>query len=86
MILFQSGFVSDFNPAKQAGLLSDVENLKSKKYDTVIIGAGHNGLVAGSYLAKKGKKVAIVEKRHCVGGAAITEELVPGFKQGFSRH
>merc|ERR1712106_1289963 len=53
-----SGFVSDFNPAKQAGLLSDSRDLNNKKYDAVIVGAGHNGLVAGSYLAKRGKKVA----------------------------
>ena len=58
-------------------------DLNSKKYDVVIVGAGHNGLIAGTYLAKKGKKVAVVEKRHCIGGAAVTEELYPGFK--FSR-
>ena len=43
-----AGYVSDFNPAKQAGLLSDLGDLKTKKYDAVIVGAGHNGLVAGS--------------------------------------
>ena len=58
-------------------------DLNTKKYDVVIVGAGHNGLIAGTYLAKKGKKVAVVEKRHCIGGAAVTEELYPGFK--FSR-
>ena len=57
--------------------------MTTKKYDVVIVGAGHNGLIAGTYLAKKGKKVAVVEKRHCIGGAAVTEELYPGFK--FSR-
>ena len=57
--------------------------MQLKKYDVVIVGAGHNGLIAGTYLAKKGKKVAVVEKRHCIGGAAVTEELYPGFK--FSR-
>ena len=44
-----AGYVSDFNPAKQAGLLSDLGDLKTKKYDAVIVGAGHNGLVAGSW-------------------------------------
>ena len=52
-------------------------------YDAIIIGAGHNGLVAANYLAKANKKVLILEQRHLVGGAALTEELIPGFK--FSR-
>lgn len=42
-------------------------------YDAIIIGAGHNGLVAANYLAKASKKVLILEKRHVVGGAALTE-------------
>lgn len=46
----------------------------------VVIGGGHNGLVAGAYLARQGMKTAIIEKRPIVGGAAITEELWPGFK------
>jgi phytoene dehydrogenase-like protein len=52
-------------------------------YDAIVIGGGHNGLVAASYLAKAGKRVGVFEKRHLVGGAAVTEEIVPGFK--FSR-
>jgi phytoene dehydrogenase-like protein len=48
-------------------------------YDVIIIGAGHNGLVAGSYLAKAGRKVAVVEKSAEVGGAAVSEEFAPGF-------
>lgn len=50
-----------------------------KKYDAIIVGGGHNGLVNGAYLAKAGLKVLILERRHLVGGAAITEELHPGF-------
>src|SRR3954454_20911341 len=50
-----------------------------KNYDAIIVGGGHNGLVNGCYLAKAGLKVLIVERRHLVGGAAITEELRPGF-------
>ena len=50
-----------------------------KKYDALIIGGGHNGLVNGAYLAKGGLKTLIIERRHLVGGAAITEELYPGF-------
>ena len=54
-----------------------------KKYDAVIVGAGHNGLVAACYLAKAGLKVLVIEKRYVIGGATVTEEIVPGFK--FSR-
>jgi phytoene dehydrogenase-like protein len=50
-----------------------------RKYDAVVIGAGHNGLVNGAYLSKAGLKTLIIERRHLVGGAAITEELHPGF-------
>ncbi len=49
------------------------------KYDVIVVGGGHNGLVNGAYLAKAGLKVLILERRHLVGGAAITEELHPGF-------
>jgi len=48
--------------------------------DVVIIGGGHNGLVAGTYLAKAGKKVKIIERRPVIGGAAVTQEFHPGFK------
>jgi phytoene dehydrogenase-like protein len=48
--------------------------------DVIIIGAGHNGLVCASYLAAKGVKVVIVERREVVGGAAVTEEFHPGFR------
>ena len=50
-----------------------------KSYDVIVVGGGHNGLVNGAYLAKAGLKVLILERRHLVGGAAITEELRPGF-------
>ena len=52
-------------------------------YDAIIIGAGHNGLVCAAYLAKAGKKVIVLERRELVGGAAVTEEVFPGYK--FSR-
>src|SRR5688572_28357097 len=50
-----------------------------RTYDAIILGGGHNGLVNGAYLAKAGLKTLIIERRHLVGGAAITEELRPGF-------
>ena len=49
-------------------------------YDAIIIGAGHNGLVTAGYLAKAGRKVLVLERRTIVGGAAVTEEILPGFK------
>ncbi len=49
-------------------------------YDAIIIGGGHNGLVTAAYLAKAGLKVLVLEKRYVVGGAAVTEEIFPGFK------
>uniref|UniRef100_A0A3Q3BG78 Pyridine nucleotide-disulfide oxidoreductase domain-containing protein 2 n=2 Tax=Kryptolebias marmoratus TaxID=37003 RepID=A0A3Q3BG78_KRYMA len=52
-------------------------------YDAVIIGGGHNGLVAAAYLQKGGVKTAVLERRHVLGGAAVSEELFPGFR--FSR-
>jgi len=50
------------------------------RYDAVIIGGGHNGLVCACYLAAGGLKVAVFERRHVVGGAAVTEEFHPGFR------
>ncbi len=52
----------------------------SSRYDFIIIGAGHNGLTAAAKLAKVGRKVLVLERRANIGGAAATEELIPGFK------
>jgi phytoene dehydrogenase-like protein len=50
------------------------------KYDAIIIGGGHNGLVTACYLAKAGRKVLVLERRYVVGGACVTEETFPGYK------
>src|SRR6266699_2515268 len=54
--------------------------MTQKQYDVIVIGGGHNGLVNAAYLAHAGKRVLVLERRHVLGGAAVTEELVPGFK------
>jgi phytoene dehydrogenase-like protein len=51
-----------------------------QRYDAVIIGGGHNGLISAAYLARAGMKTLVLEKRHVLGGAAVTEELYPGFR------
>jgi phytoene dehydrogenase-like protein len=50
------------------------------RYDAIIIGGGHNGLVTAAYLARAGRRTLVLEKRPLVGGAAVTEEVFPGFK------
>src|ERR687896_1301592 len=52
----------------------------AERYDAVVIGGGHNGLVAAAYLGKAGLRVLVLERRHVLGGAAVTEEVFPGFR------
>lgn len=58
----------------------------TRKYDAVIIGGGHNGLVCAFYLARAGLKVRILERRDVVGGAAVTEEFHPGFRNSVASY
>ncbi|KAJ8013777.1 hypothetical protein DPEC_G00033310 [Dallia pectoralis] len=64
------------------GTRASSQDIKSQ-YDAVIIGGGHNGLVAAAYLQKGGLKTVVLERRHVLGGAAVSEEIIPGFH--FSR-
>src|SRR4030042_4299059 len=52
----------------------------TEKFDAIIIGGGHNGLVTAAYLGKSGRRVLVLERREVLGGARVTEEVYPGFK------
>ena len=62
----------------QAEALTSTKAKKSR-YDAIVVGGGHNGLVCAAYLAKAGKDVLVLERRHVLGGAAVSEEIYPGF-------
>ena len=51
-----------------------------ERYDAIILGGGHNGLTCGAYLARAGLRTVVLERRHVIGGAAVTEEIVPGLQ------
>src|SRR3977135_74389 len=57
-----------------------------RTYDVVIIGAGHNGLTCAAYLGIAGLKVKVLERRSVVGGAAVTEEFCPGFRNSVAAY
>ena len=56
------------------------------EFDVVVVGAGHNGLTCAAYLARAGLKVRVVERRPIVGGAAVTEEFHPGFRNSVAAY
>src|SRR5438034_8147356 len=58
----------------------------SQSYDALVVGGGHNGLVCASYLAAGGLRVKVVERRSVVGGAAVTEEFHPGFRNSVAAY
>jgi ribulose 1,5-bisphosphate synthetase/thiazole synthase len=66
-------------PAPFGVVGAEPQDASRQDHDVVIVGGGHNGLVAAAYLARAGKRVLVLEKRHCIGGAAVTEEVFPGF-------
>lgn len=58
----------------------------SHDFDAIIIGAGHNGLTAAGYLGKAGLRTLVLERRHIVGGAAVTEEFHPGYRNSIASY
>src|SRR5512146_3100993 len=76
---FRPGAFGEGSRPLQCGI-PPMPTRNSGRYDAIVIGGGHNGLVNAAYLARAGRKVLVLERRHVLGGAAVTEEVHPGFK------
>jgi phytoene dehydrogenase-like protein len=60
--------------------------IDNRRYDAIVIGGGHNGLTAAAYLARAGWSVLLVERRDVLGGACVTEEVIPGHRVSFASY
>jgi phytoene dehydrogenase-like protein len=79
--IFRSGAQAQLtNLSERLIIPSGRSGTMANRYDSIIIGGGHNGLACAAYLARAGRKVLVLERRHVLGGAAVTEEIFPGFK------
>ena len=58
----------------------------SQQFDAIVVGAGHNGLTTANYLALQGLNVCVLERRHIVGGAAVSEEFHPGYRNSIASY
>jgi phytoene dehydrogenase-like protein len=62
------------------------ERIEKGRYDAIVIGGGHNGLTAAAYLARAGRSVLVLERREILGGACVTEEVIPGHSVSFASY
>ena len=60
--------------------------MRDQAFDVIVIGGGHNGLTAANYLAMGGMRVCVLEQRHIVGGAAVSEEFHPGYRNSIASY